>query len=99
MKSWGDCGRAKNFPGINPARHQVVPSAFRRAACEHRGFDLDKTKVVEVTAGQLGDFMPREKILKELRAAQVEIPVPQAYVLACFNFVFHLKRRRLRAVE
>ncbi len=60
LKSWGDWGKAKNFPVIDPARHKVVSSPFRRTAREHRGLNLDKAQIVKVAARQLGDFVPQQ---------------------------------------
>ena len=60
------------------ARDQVVTCAFRRALGQNRGFDIDKSVLVKILAGNMRDPAAHDQILLHARASEVEITVFQS---------------------
>ena len=44
LEKLGRLGQGEKFSRIDPARHKVVSSPFRRTAREHRGLNLDEAQ-------------------------------------------------------
>ena len=84
---------------MNPAGHQKVPGAFRRAAHEHGGFDFDKPIFIKIVAGDLGDLVAHEDIFLQIRPPQVEIPVFQPQILFHVGMFHNFKRRRFGFIQ
>ena len=99
LKSCGDCGSAKNSPGVHAARDQVVARAFGRGLAENRRLHLEEALRVEVAADRRRHLVPQDHVARQARTAQIEIAVLQAYVLRHRRVVGDRERRRLRLVE
>ena len=86
---------------MHAAGHQVVAGPLGRAAAQHRGFDFQKAQLVEVVAHQLGHPVPQLEHLLHAGAAQVQVAMAQAHLLAGQVLVLlgRRDRRRQAAVE
>ncbi len=84
--------------GMYAAGNQIIARALGRRAREHGRFDFVEAHFVHGLADFEDDAMPQRKILPRARAAQIEIAVVQARLLAGGRFVFDHKRRRFRRV-
>ena len=97
MKICGDCGSAKNLPGMRARRHQVVAGALGRRLRQHRRLDVDEVVVVEVLAHRARDRVAAPQALLHHVAAQVDVAVLEPELLA--HFLVERERRRRRRVQ
>src|SRR5207237_5822470 len=69
------------FSGRDPARHQKVARAFRRALGENGRFDLDVPLAVEIVARRLRHAMTHPQITPEAWPSNNEVPARASRVL------------------
>ena len=85
---------------IQPAWHQIVSCAFRRALDQDRCLDLDKVAFVQERPDSLDYLVPEHKVLLHLRPAKVKVAVLQANRLINVAVLFiDLERRGLCSVD
>ncbi len=86
------------FSRRDPARHQKIARAFRRALGKNGRFDFDKALAVEVIARRLCRAMAHPQITRETRPPQIQIAVRHSQI-----FVLRLgidrERQRVGAIE
>ena len=85
--------------GLHAAGDQVIARAFGRRFDQGRGLDLAEMVFAEIAAHDLADLRALDDGLVHGRAAQVEIAVAQAQVVAHLDVVAHLERRGLRLAQ
>ena len=71
----GGLGQGKEFAGVHPGGHQVVPGAFGGGFDEDGGLNLQKPVVVIVVTGHLDDLVPHHDGVLHHWAAQVQVAV------------------------
>ena len=86
---------------VQARRHDEVARALGRRLDEERRLDLEEAVLAEVVAGELGDARTRVQDLLHARAAEVDVAVLEARLLADLVrlAVVGKDRRRLRRVE
>jgi hypothetical protein len=82
---------------VHARRHEEVARAFRRGLGEDRRFDVLETARVEPAAQRLHELDARAHHLLHFRAAQVEVAILQADVLA--RVLVRVEGQRLGLVE
>jgi hypothetical protein len=97
LKICGDCGSAKNLPGLRAARHEVVARAFGRRLGEHRRLDVDEAVAVEVLAHRARDRVTQAQPFLHHVATQVDVTVLEPRLF--LDLFVELERDRLRAVQ
>lgn len=83
---------------LNAGRHEIVASAFRRGARQHRRFDVDEAVLVEELTEGHGSAVARAEVLLHDAAAKIKHAVRQARRLGEV-FVIEVERRRDRRIE
>ena len=97
MYCCGACGIVK-FPRRETARHEEIPRAFRRALGKNRRLDFHETLAVEIIARGLRDLVPLPQIVRQVRPAQIEIPIAQPQILVA-RIGIERKRKHVRAIQ
>jgi hypothetical protein len=87
----------EELAGVRARRHEVVARALGRRLREHGRLDVDETGVVEVVTHRAGDLVTQAQALRHLLAAQVDVAVLEAHLLA--HVLVELERQRLGPVE
>ena len=80
------------------ARYQVVTSALRRRARQHRGLDLDEAGIVQVAPQHPADAGAQPEVVLHLGPAQIDVAIAQA----CFFLdiaVVHLEGGWIGGIE
>ena len=85
--------------GADPAGHQVVARALRGGAGEHRRFDFQKTRIVEIAAHALQGLVAQDEVARDLRPAQIQVAVLQPQGVGDLDILIQRKRRRFTGVE
>ena len=85
----------------DPARHEIIARAFRRALRHHRRLDIGEAGLVEIHADRLHDFMALAQADLHALAAQIEIPVRHAEVFGDLRggLIVQRERRRFALVQ
>ena len=81
---------------MNSRRNKVVPCALWGGLYHHWSFNFDKTVLIEVVAGSLGNFAAHDDVVLQRLAAQVEVAVLQTKFLIGVSIVHNFKGRGLR---
>src|SRR5688572_27730584 len=63
------------------AGHEIVARPFRRRLRQDRRLDLEVLVVGEISTSALREPVAQDEVLLQLRAAQIEIAMPQPQVL------------------
>ncbi len=71
----GRLGQGIKPAGIEAAGHQIIPCSLRSALKQYRGFDLNKSPVIEEVADELDDPVAQHHILLHLRTSKIEIAI------------------------
>ena len=90
-------GQREELAGVRARRYEVVAGAFWRRLRQHRCFDVDETRVVEVAAQCTGRRVAHPQALRHHVAPQVDIAVAQPHFFG--DLLVELERQRLRAVQ
>ena len=98
LEDLGRLRQGEEMAPVGAARHQVIAGAFRRRLREHRGLDVDEALAVEELPYRAGDARPGFEPREHLRAAQIDVAVPEPRLLADVVLV-ELERRGLRGVQ
>ena len=85
--------------GLDAARHQEVARALRRGLEEAGRLDLHEGALVQRLADGEGEVGAQLEVGHHVRAANVQVAVAQAHVLASLDVVLDLEGRGLGAVE
>ena len=86
-------GQGKPLTTTNARWHQVVAGALRGGAGQHRGFHFDEALVFEEAACGLHRLVAQAEVAAHALAAQVQVAVPQAQLLAHLFVVVHRDRK------
>ena len=82
---------------VRARRHQIIARTLGRGLGQHRRFDIDKTRVIQIVPHRTCQLMPLAQALIHDIAAQIEVAVFQAHF---FRDVFvELERQGLGAVQ
>ncbi len=73
----------EELAGLRAARHEVVARALGRGLGQHRRLDVDEAVPVEVFAHRARHRVAQAQALLHLVAAQVDVAVLEARLLAC----------------
>ena len=87
-------GQGKPLTTTNPRWHQVVAGALWGGAGQHRGFHFNEALVFEEAARGLHRLVPQAEVAAHALAAQIQVAVPQAQLLAYLLVVVHRNRKR-----
>ncbi len=88
----------KELTRMGTAGHQVIARTFRRGAGQHGCFHVHETVAIQVVAQKAGDARAQLEMLQHGGAAQVDVAITQAHVLADLVLV-ELERRSLGGIE
>ena len=82
---------------VRARRHQIIARTLGRGLGQHRRFDIDKTRVIQIVPHRTCQLMPLAQALIHDIAAQIEVAVFQPHF---FRDVFvELERQGLGAVQ
>ena len=98
LEDLGRLRQREEMAGVGAARHEVVARAFRRRLREHRGLDVDEAFGVEELPHRAGDARPGLDSREHLRAAQIDVAVPEPRFLSDIGLV-ELERGGPRGVQ
>ena len=101
MKVWGLCGLREGveLAGIHAAGNHEVAGAFRRRFDQERRFNLEETLAVKIVADLVRHPVAEHQRALERTAAQVEIAIAGADILAAIRLVLDGEGRGHRRVE
>ena len=99
LNSWGLCGSAYQLPGLQPRGHEEVARALGGRPGQRRGLDLDEPAVEQDVARRAVDLAAQPDGLAGAGAAQVEVAVAQARLLADLDVLVDLERQGRRLAE
>ena len=92
-------GKRVDHPPLDARRHDEVARPFGGRLHEERRFDLVEPVLGEHPADHLADRRPEHDVLEQRAAAEVDVAVLEAQLLAGLRLVRDLERRRLGAVQ
>ena len=85
--------------GVHAGGHHKVASALGCGANEHRRLNFEEAFAVEVAAHLHGHAMAQLEVAADCSAAQIEITIAHAQVIAAIGVVFDGEGRHLTGVE
>ena len=85
--------------GLEAGRDEEVAGALRGGAGQRRGLDLDEAGIVQQVAGHAVDLGAQAQVAGRGRAAQVQVAVAQARLLADLDVLIDLERQRRGGVQ
>lgn len=92
-------GQGVELVGVHAAGNDEVAGAFGRRVDQIGGFDLEEAFRVEEAADFLRHLVPQDHVALQRRAAQVEVAVFHAQVVAAVRNLFDRERGNFGLVE
>ncbi len=99
LEGLGRLGQGVELAGVHPGRYDEVAGALRSGLDQIRGLDLHESLSVQVIAHLLRDPVTQGQGSLERSAAQIQVPILGAEVLAAVAFVFDGERGRDGFIE
>jgi hypothetical protein len=91
LEDLGRLRQCKEFARVGAARHEIVARTLRSRLGEHRRLEVDEAMAIEISAHRAREPMPQPQPLGHDLAAQIEIPIAQAHLLA--HLLIELERQ------
>ena len=89
----------KKLAFVGAARHQVIAGALRRGPGQDRGFNIQKSPLIEKVANNIGHPGAEPHIAEHFRPAQVQIAVLEPHFLAYLVMLIQRERRRFGCIQ
>ena len=89
LEQLGRLGQGEPLAAADPAGHQVVAGAFGGGTGEHGGLHLDEALGFDKGPDRLHGAVAQAQIVVHAGAAQIEVAVAQAQLLAGVLLVVH----------